>query len=111
MRAKGGHEQRTANCMYTARSAGAILPRGLRMTTLPSHIERMRSPIDALWNWSYEISQARLDELYAKAKRDQWNADVAIDWSIPVDPGGKILDPERMAFLKLAFFERQSRAA
>jgi hypothetical protein len=69
-------------------------------------VEKMHSPIDALWDWSYEIDQKRLDDLYAKAKRDQWNADVAIDWSIPIDPGGKILDAERMAFLKLAFFRK-----
>jgi hypothetical protein len=68
--------------------------------------EKMHSPIDVIWDWSYEIGQKRLAELYAKAKRDQWNADVALDWSLPVDPGGRILDPERMAFLQLAFFKR-----
>jgi hypothetical protein len=68
--------------------------------------EKMHSPIDAVWDWSYSIDEKRLAELYAKAKRDQWNADVALDWSTPVDPGGKILDAERMAFLKLAFFQR-----
>ena len=59
--------------------------------------EAMRSPIEMIWDWSYVIEQTKLEELYAKAKRDQWNADVAIDWSLPVDPGGKILDAERMA--------------
>ena len=68
--------------------------------------ETMHSPIDASWDWSYSNEQERIGDLYTKAKRDQWNADVAIDWSTPVDPGGKILDGERMAFLKLAFFKR-----
>ncbi|MGH7295338.1 MAG: ferritin-like domain-containing protein [Polyangiaceae bacterium] len=68
--------------------------------------ETMHSPIDAIWDWSYEIERSRLHELYLKAKRDQWNADVALDWALPVDPGGKILDAERMAFLQLAFFRR-----
>jgi hypothetical protein len=72
-------------------------------------LEKMRSPIDAVWDWSYEVEEARLEELYAKAKRDQWNADVAIDWSTPVDPSGKILDSERMAFLKLGFFQKLDR--
>jgi hypothetical protein len=69
-------------------------------------VEKMHSPIDAVWDWSYEVEQQRLEDLYTKAKRDQWNADVAIDWSQAIDPGGKILDAERMAFLKLAFFQR-----
>ena len=41
-------------------------------------------------------NEQKIGDLYAKAKRDQWNADVAIDWSTPVDTGGKILDGERM---------------
>ena len=48
--------------------------------------ESMPSPLVATWDWSYRVDHAKLDELYAKAKRDQWNADVAIDWSAPVDP-------------------------
>jgi hypothetical protein len=71
--------------------------------------ESMPSPLVATWDWSYRVDHAKLDELYAKAKRDQWNADVAIDWSAPVDPGGSILDDERMAFLRLAFFQRLDR--
>ena len=70
----------------------------------------MPSPLNATWDWSYgvrrELGQKKLEELYTKAKRDQWNADVAIDWATPVDPGGRILDGERMAFLRLAFFQK-----
>jgi hypothetical protein len=69
-------------------------------------IEKTPSPLEAIWDWSYLVDQSRLHELYVKAKRDQWNADVALDWDLPVDPGGKILDAERMAFLQLAFFKR-----
>jgi hypothetical protein len=72
--------------------------------------EAVPSPLEVIWDWSYAIESARLEELYKKAKRDQWNADVEIDWSQPVDPAGKILDAERMAFLRLRFFERLSRA-
>jgi hypothetical protein len=74
------------------------------------HLERMSSPLDLIWDWSYEIEHAKLEELYVKAKRDQWNADVAIDWGRPVDPGGKILDPERMAILQMEFLRRLSKA-
>jgi P-aminobenzoate N-oxygenase AurF len=72
--------------------------------------DKMCSPVEAIWDWSYEIGQNRLHELYLKAKRDQWNADVALDWSMPVDPGGKILDAERMSLLRLAFFKRLGTA-
>jgi hypothetical protein len=61
------------------------------------------------WDWAYAIEQQKLEDLYKKAKRDQWNADVEIDWSQPVDPAGKILDEERMAILRLKFFGRLSK--
>jgi hypothetical protein len=72
--------------------------------------EAMASPLELIWDWSYAIEHERLEELYIKAKRDQWNADVEIDWSLPVDPGGKILDEERMALLRLQFFSRFSKS-
>src|SRR4026209_1185692 len=71
--------------------------------------EVMPSPIDVIWDWAYLIESTKLEELYKKAKRDQWNADVEIDWSQPVDPASKILDEERMAFLRLKFFGRFSK--
>ena len=71
--------------------------------------EAMPSPLELIWDWSYTIEHERLEELYKKAKRDQWNADVEIDWSLPVDPAGKILDQERMALLQLKFFQRFSK--
>jgi hypothetical protein len=69
----------------------------------------MDAPLETIWDWSYEIEHAKLEDLYKKAKRDQWNADVEIDWSQPVDPAGKILDPERMSMLQLEFFKRLSQ--
>jgi hypothetical protein len=72
--------------------------------------ERVESPLEVIWDWSYEIEHTKLEELYTKAKRDQWNADVEVDWSRDVDPGGKILDQERMALLNLEFFRRFSKS-
>ncbi len=39
------------------------------------------------FNWNYESDQPQLRRLYEAAKRDQWNATTALDWSISVDPG------------------------
>ena len=72
--------------------------------------ESMESPLELIWDWSYEIEQTKLEDLYRKAKREQWNADVDVDWSKPVDPGGRILDPERSALLRMKFFQRLSES-
>ena len=67
-----------------------------------------RTALEVIWDWAYEIEQTRLDDLYRRAKEAQWNADVEVDWSRPVDPAGRILDADRMAILKMKFFERLS---
>lgn len=72
--------------------------------------EVMDSPLELIWDWSYEIEQTRLEDLYVKAKRDQWNADVEIDWSRDVDPAGKILDRDRMAVMGMKFFQKLSKS-
>ncbi|MEM7286918.1 MAG: ferritin-like domain-containing protein [Actinomycetota bacterium] len=41
---------------------------------------------DALFTWDYEkAARPKLDKLYEKAKRSQWNAQTDLDWSIEVD--------------------------
>ncbi len=74
------------------------------------HTESMNSPLELIWDWAYEIEHSRLEDLYRKAKRDQWNADVELDWSAPVDPAGRILDRERSGILRMKFFERLSKS-
>lgn len=71
--------------------------------------ESLDSPLELIWNWSYEIGQLKLEDLYKKAKREQWNADVQLDWEQPVDPAGKILDEQRSPFRSMKFFQRLSR--
>jgi len=73
------------------------------------HLEVMKSPLDVIWDWSYLIEHARLEELYIKAKSDQWNSDVEIDWTQTVDPGGAILDEDRMAIYQMKFFKKLSK--
>jgi hypothetical protein len=72
-------------------------------------IESLDSPLELVWNWSYEIDQLKLDDLYKKAKREQWNADAQLDWSQPVDPAGKILDEQRSPFRSMKFFQALSQ--
>jgi hypothetical protein len=74
------------------------------------HHEAMDSPLELIWDWAYEIEQTRLEDLYIKAKKLQWNADVDIDWDQPVDPAGKILDRERMAVMQMKFFKKLDKS-
>ncbi len=58
--------------------------RGATQTTLPV-------AGTAQFRWKYEEDQPDFRKLYRAAKRSQWDAESALDWSIEVDP----FDPER----------------
>src|SRR5262249_20827690 len=58
--------------------------------TLPN-IETILTTFDTNYAWNYGTVKEGLRDLYEKAKREQWNGTVQLDWSIPVDPEGEII--------------------
>ena len=51
----------------------------------------MTSGHETYFDWSYTSDMPQMRELYRRAKQNQWDAEVAIDWSTDVDP----LNPEK----------------
>jgi hypothetical protein len=47
--------------------------------------------VESVLTWNYAVVHQGLRDLYEKAKREQWNVSVDVDWSPPVDPEGEIL--------------------
>lgn len=48
--------------------------------------EVLKSPMEICWQFAYEIDNAKLKALYAKAKKYQWDAETDLDWDYAVDP-------------------------
>ena len=46
------------------------------------------------WTWEYGSEVAELRNLYEKGKTAQWNAELDLDWSIPVSADEWVLAPE-----------------
>jgi len=47
--------------------------------------DRVTTTFETCYSWNYEGARRELRTLYEKAKRDQWNAADALDWTINVD--------------------------
>lgn len=54
-------------------------------TTRNDTVETLRTPIDASYVWLYESLRGDLADLYARAKRSQWDG-ASLAWSTDVDP-------------------------
>ncbi len=56
--------------------------------TLPVEETHWKFPSsgEVCFTWDYDAQSSELLALYAKGKQQQWDGDVRIDWSLPVDP-------------------------
>lgn len=60
------------------------------------------------WNFDYEGQVAKLDDLYNRAKENQWNAsDLA--WDTAIDPSSPIIAPEHSQYARMPFFQKLSK--
>ena len=64
---------------------GFVLKRGKQ--GVPS---LMKSSHEAHFDWRYKADMPQMRDLYRRAKQNQWDGEVALDWSTDVDP----LNPE-----------------
>jgi hypothetical protein len=70
----------------------------------------LRTDMEVCWQFSYEADNEKLLSLYGKAKRLQWDAEEAIDWSLPIDPSRPLIDEERFGLTQIPFVRRLSAA-
>jgi hypothetical protein len=70
----------------------------------------LKAPMDICWQFSYEISQDKLKNLYSKAKQNQWDGEQHLDWSVEIDPSRPLISEEASVFQKLPIMERLSRS-
>ena len=66
---------------------------------------RLTYQLEALWDFDYEPTHDELDALYETAKKNQWNASTAIDWTRPIGKDGPVLNVQ-VAFAGSNFFTR-----
>jgi hypothetical protein len=65
-------------------------------------IHAVKDNADAIFTWNYDKGERpKLDKLYEKAKKSQWNGQTDLDWSTEVDPLDVLQEPDP---LEVAYF-------
>src|SRR6266540_6773167 len=82
---------------------------GSMTTTQATAARRVSYQMDTLWDFDYEPTHDELTSLYETAKKNQWNATTAIDWTRPVGKEGPVLNIQA-AFQGTDFYERLTEA-
>jgi len=70
----------------------------------------LETPMEICWQFDYAIGIDKLRNLYAKAKRQQWDAETDVDWSRDIDPSRPLLDESQLGYDRIPFMQRLSPA-
>ena len=71
----------------------------IHQTALPPHQHTYDTLMKVSWNFDYESPIAKLDDLYARAKENQWNA-ADLAWDTPIDPSNPIIALEHSQYVR-----------
>ncbi len=69
--------------------------------------ETYETLMQVAWNFDYQGQVAKLDDLYNRAKENQWNA-AELAWDTPIDPSNPIIAPEHSQYARMPFFQKLS---
>lgn len=70
----------------------------------------LETAMEVCWQFDYEVDLPKLRNLYAKAKRHQWDAEEALDWDQEIDPSKPLIDESQFRFRELSILQRMSRS-
>lgn len=73
------------------------------------HSETYETLMQVAWNFDYRGNIAKLEDLYNRAKENQWNA-AELAWDTPIDPASPIIAPEHSQYARMPFFRKLSTA-
>ncbi len=68
------------------------------------------NPMAIAWTFDYFLSGDKVEDLYKRAKQDQWNSDVLIPWDTQVDPSKPMLDDSSNVYHRMPFFQKLSKS-
>ncbi len=64
------------------------------------------TPLQSLFEFDYDTHLPSLDDLYERAKRDQWNVSTDLNWDQEMPEGAQILQMRMSPVANAPFFER-----
>jgi len=72
-------------------------------------IDAYKAVTDISWNFDYESSIPKMQDLYTRAKNNQWNAD-DLAWDTLIDPSNPIMSRDSTQYSEMPFFKRLSQS-
>ena len=69
-----------------------------------------RNPMEIAWTFDYAFGQGKVEDLYKRAKQNQWDSDQLLPWDTKVDPSNPIMTDRSSLYSRMPFFNRLSKS-
>ena len=69
-----------------------------------------RHPMDIAWTFDYELSEDKVEDLYKRAKQNQWDSDEHLPWDTQVDPSKPLINARSDVYHQMPFFKKLSKS-
>ena len=69
-----------------------------------------RNPMEIAWTFDYALGKGKVEDLYKRAKQNQWDSDELLPWDTQVDPSKPMVSDRSSMFHKMPFFNKLSKS-
>ena len=87
---------------------GRVVQKGdWKVTMTPDDL--YRNPMEIAWTFDYELGEGKVEDLYKRAKKNQWDSDEILPWDTQVDPSNPLIADRASLFPQMPFFKKLSK--
>ena len=69
-----------------------------------------QNPMNIAWTFKYIMSGDKVEDLYKRAKQNQWDSDELLPWDTPVDPSKPLINDRSDIYHRMPFFSKLSKS-
>jgi len=69
-----------------------------------------RNPMEIAWTFDYLLGRGKIEDLYKRAKQNQWDADETLPWDTQVDPSSPLINDRSSMYHTMPFFQKLSKS-
>lgn len=93
----------------SAQAAPKVVKKGKwEVTMTPDDL--YRNPMEIAWSFDYLLGKGKVEDLYKRAKQNQWDAAETMPWDTKVDPSSPLIADRSSIFHKMPFFSKLSKS-
>ncbi|MGA0599527.1 ferritin-like domain-containing protein [Caulobacter sp. KR2-114] len=94
--------------MTVAQVNSAASKAGWKVSMTPDDI--YKNPMSIAWTFDYLMSHDKVEDLYKRAKQNQWDSDELLPWDTPVDPSKPMINDRSDPYHRMPFFAKLSKS-